>query len=263
MGNCLFREGDRVDSDGVCGIVVKKSPLGDDGWILKVQTGSEHKFISCDQATPCKHTGAAAAPPAAPVAHEAAAPAAVPVPATAPPRPAVEPAEVAVAIGAALPPVPVGRQAVIDTFGNPTEFVNHKDIWEGHVLANASLAIPLIYAYDVSKTVSRVRAHRLVVAHLADTLNECLRAGVARNRLKYGGCYQWRAIRGSSALSLHTWGIAIDIEPEENPLGQRWSDDGRRLDARVIQVFKSRGWFWGGDFQNRADPQHFQWARGT
>jgi hypothetical protein len=162
------------------------------------------------------------------------------------------------------PPLrPDGLAAVIATFGDPRPFVNEKEIWEANALVTVPLPIRLIYAYDVTKSVGRVRAHRSLAEHLAETLVACLRAGVPLHRLKYGGCYQWRSKRTSSELSLHTWGIAVDIEPAENPLGDEWKDDGTRLDLRVIATFKSFGWFWGGDFSRTKDPQHFQWATGV
>jgi len=67
----------------------------------------------------------------------------------------------------------------------------------------------------------------------------------------------------AAQLSLHTWGIAVDLEPAENPLGEPWADDGRRLHPAIIDTFKKRGWFWGGEFEKTLDPQHFQWAAGV
>jgi hypothetical protein len=159
--------------------------------------------------------------------------------------------------------VPNGLSEVVNQFGDPRPLVNEKEKWETQALAVVPLTKPLIYAGDPSQPITRVRAHKLLVQHLAETLMACLDAGVPRERLKYGGCYSWRTKRGSSAPSLHTWGIAVDLETAENPLGERWVDDGRRLDPRIIKTFKANSWFWGGDFHGRPDPQHFQWATGV
>ena len=162
-----------------------------------------------------------------------------------------------------LPPRPEGLQEVISVFGDPRPFVNTKAVWEESALAMMPLAVPLIYAYDASQSVRRVRAHRLMVEHLVATLQACLAAGVPLQRMKYGGCYQWRPKRTAAQLSLHTWGIAVDLEPAENPLGEPWADDGRRLHPAIIDTFKKHGWFWGGEFEKTLDPQHFQWATGV
>jgi len=98
---------------------------------------------------------------------------------------------------------------------------------------------------------------------LVATFQACLVAGVPLQRMKYGGCYQWRPKWMAAQLSLHTWGIAVDLEPAENPLGEPWADDGRRLHPAIIDTFKKRGWFWGGEFEKTLDPQHFQWAAGV
>ena len=108
-----------------------------------------------------------------------------------------------------LPPRPEGLQEVISAFGDPRPFVNTKAIWEERALEMMPLAVPLIYAYDASQSVRRVRAHRLMVEHLVATLQACLAAGVPLQRMKYGGCYQWRPKRTAAQLSLHTWGIAV------------------------------------------------------
>lgn len=163
-----------------------------------------------------------------------------------------------------MPPQrPNGLNEVIGVFGDPRPFVNSEDQWEQQALIVVPLNRPLIYAYDTNQQVRRVRAHKLLAQYLADTLDACLTAGVPFDRLKYGGCYMWRAKRTSAQLSLHTWGIAVDIEPGENPLGEPWVDDGKRLHPAIIATFKAQGWFWGGDFHGTKDPQHFQWAAGV
>lgn len=161
------------------------------------------------------------------------------------------------------PARPVGRAAVIATFGNPIEYVNTKPIWESSALAYVDLPSSLIYAVDTTVLITRIRAHKLIVDHLAQTLMACLAAGVPADRMKYGGCYCWRAERGSAtALSLHTWGIAIDLDPVENPRGKPWVDDGIMLHPTIIQTFAANGWHWGNGF-NVPDPQHHQFATGT
>lgn len=155
---------------------------------------------------------------------------------------------------------PNGLAGIVNAFGDPRPFVNDKAEWERRVLVTRELPTPLRYAY-AEQPIARVRAHKLVAEDLVGALAECLGRGVPVDRLKYGGCYVWRPIRGRSTLSTHTWGIAVDLEPAENPLGRSWHDDGKMLDPRVIEVFKARGWKWGGEF-GRPDAQHFQFCTG-
>ena len=163
------------------------------------------------------------------------------------------------------PVIPIGREAVIATFGDLRHYADDKRAWERQILVTRKFEPRnyLRYAYDTSATITRIRAHFLVADVLMKCLVDCQKAKVPLSKLKYGGCYVWRPIRGSTQLSLHSWGIAVDLEPAENPLGKEWVDDGVMLDPRIICIFKCNGWFWGGDFKTRPDAQHFQWARGT
>jgi lysozyme len=67
-----------------------------------------------------------------------------------------------------------------------------------------------------------------------------------------GGAYYFRARRGSSRLSNHARGIAIDLDPLSNVMRR-----GNRGDmaAFVILAFQRHGWRWGGEF---SDPMHFE-----
>ena len=160
-----------------------------------------------------------------------------------------------------LPVRPNGLAELEKTFGSPLKYVNKKSTWENITLESVSVKYALDYAFGAA-VIHTVRAHKLIVHELVDTLALCTEAGVRTNRLKYGGCYCWRPIGGGHTLSTHTWGIAVDIEPIENPRDKVWVDDGKMLDPRIIKIFTDRGWFWGGNFHNRKDPMHFQWCTG-
>lgn len=65
-----------------------------------------------------------------------------------------------------------------------------------------------------------------------------------------------RSKRGGGGQSLHSWGIALDINPDRNPYRSFTSD----LPGEVIEIFKKNGFFWGGDWGGRDnDPMHFEW----
>lgn len=86
-------------------------------------------------------------------------------------------------------------------------------------------------------------------------------------------CY--REIAGSQGkLSNHSYGVAIDINPVQNPYVKNkiiLPESGKEfLDRRDIRkgmivegdacynAFKSRGWTWGGDWDSLKDYQHFE-----
>jgi len=68
----------------------------------------------------------------------------------------------------------------------------------------------------------------------------------------WGGSLNFRPVRGASSLSMHAYGIAVDIDPAHNQMGTTG-----RMPQAVIDAFESRGWYWGGRFSRR-DPMHFE-----
>ena len=86
-------------------------------------------------------------------------------------------------------------------------------------------------------------------------------------------CY--REVDGKPGkLSKHSYGIAIDINPVQNPYvykdkvspesGRDYLDRGKLSKGMIVandvcyKAFTSRGWTWGGNWKNEKDYQHFQ-----
>lgn len=79
-----------------------------------------------------------------------------------------------------------------------------------------------------------------------------------------------RAIVGSTRLSHHSTGRAIDLNPALNPfikgemvLPPAATYDPRRAgtltpDSVPVRAFESRGWVWGGRWMDRLDYHHFE-----
>lgn len=72
----------------------------------------------------------------------------------------------------------------------------------------------------------------------------------------WGGCFNYRPIRGSSRISVHGFAAAIDLNPDANPMGHV----SGKMPSFVVKAFKDQGATWGGDFQSRKDEMHFQFA---
>jgi hypothetical protein len=90
--------------------------------------------------------------------------------------------------------------------------------------------------------------------------------------------YNCRLVAGSTRLSAHAKGLAIDINPLINPYvwkggtspkeGEPWDTTDERKAARnkpgmilpdsaITKAFKKAGWGWGGDWKGTKDYQHF------
>lgn len=74
--------------------------------------------------------------------------------------------------------------------------------------------------------------------------------------IKSDGGFNYRNIRGGNTLSQHAFGNAIDMNAAENPLGSR----KHNFPANISEMADKRGLEWGGNWQSRADPMHFEWT---
>lgn len=82
--------------------------------------------------------------------------------------------------------------------------------------------------------------------------------------------FNYRTIEGERLLSKHAFGKAIDINPFLNPIIRRGiiNPKGATYDPKaagtitkngiVVQVFKRKGWQWGGVWRTTKDYQHFE-----
>jgi len=99
-----------------------------------------------------------------------------------------------------------------------------------------------------------VTCHKLMLPQLRDALQEVVAAGLGSSLTTYDGCYVPRFIERNpeGSISLHTWGIAIDMDAATNYRGIRGT-----MDPRVVAIFKRWGFRWGGDWKY-TDPMHFE-----
>lgn len=107
--------------------------------------------------------------------------------------------------------------------------------------------------------VGTVRCHRLLVPQLRAALEEVERAGLAPllRPDDYGGCYVPRFIDRdpSKPLSMHAFGLAVDLNVSTNLLGTPGD-----MDPRIVEIFERWGFAWGGRW-SRPDPMHFELER--
>ena len=102
----------------------------------------------------------------------------------------------------------------------------------------------------------RVTCHRLMIPQLRGALQDVVDAGLANTLNTYDGCYVPRFIERNpeNSISLHTWGIAIDMDAATNYRGIAGT-----MHPEVVNIFKRWGFRWGGDWKY-TDPMHFELA---
>jgi D-alanyl-D-alanine carboxypeptidase len=85
--------------------------------------------------------------------------------------------------------------------------------------------------------------------------------------------FNCRLVPGTSVWSQHSYGLAVDVNPFENPEIQdgnvdppaaaAWADRSRSNAALIThgnsawRAFNTIGWTWGGDWQSPKDYMHF------
>lgn len=103
-----------------------------------------------------------------------------------------------------------------------------------------------------------VTCHRVMLPQLRGALQDVVDAGLASavRPGEYGGCFHPRYIAGdpTQGLSLHSWGIAVDLNVPGNQRGT-----AGEIDREVVAIFQRWGFAWGGDWAY-TDPMHFELA---
>ncbi|MGI8698922.1 MAG: M15 family metallopeptidase [Mycobacteriales bacterium] len=106
-----------------------------------------------------------------------------------------------------------------------------------------------------------VKCNRAIVDDLTAAMAEVTARGLGRtvhsaDFVRQGGCYNPRLTRVAHGVSLsaHSWGIAVDINVDANPLGAP-----PRQDTRLVAIMASHGFSWGGRWL-RPDGAHFEWV---
>lgn len=99
--------------------------------------------------------------------------------------------------------------------------------------------------------------NRFMMPQLRAALLEIQEEGLADKLYpdQYAGCYYPRFIAGSTTLSNHSYGLAIDVNTAGNQRGVVGE-----IDRGIVAIFKRWGFAWGGDW-SYTDPMHFELAR--
>lgn len=135
--------------------------------------------------------------------------------------------------------------------------------------SQTQIAVPfdMWLAWDKSVRVRKITVHTKVAASAERVLQSVAGLYSAQERKTigldlFGGSLNVRKMRGGSAWSMHSWGIAIDFDPERNQL--KWGRDKARLaQSDAVPFFlewEKEGWISLGRARN-FDWMHVQAAR--
>ena len=129
------------------------------------------------------------------------------------------------------------------------------------------LPFPMKVAWDKSHIVTKFLVHEKVHDSAARAFGKITVAYTAEQRAAlgidlWGGCLNVRKMRGGSSWSMHSWGIAIDFDPERNPLkaSKRTARLAKPDAVKFWEIWESEGWVSLGRTKDY-DWMHVQAAR--
>lgn len=136
----------------------------------------------------------------------------------------------------------VTSQQCINKFGEPTpEFErNHMVLWD----------VPT--ELEIGVIPKRIYCNKLMVDPLKQAFSNLIHRGFVKELKTWDGCFNIRKMRGLNSMSLHSWGIAIDVNAAWNGLNKTPT-----LTLGFVKCFTDAGFDWGGLWK-RQDGMHFQ-----
>ncbi|MEA2477553.1 MAG: hypothetical protein QOC87_1752 [Actinomycetota bacterium] len=141
----------------------------------------------------------------------------------------------------------------------------------GEMLVNASVAHDVVNVFR-QLFVARFPIEEMRVASQADI--HAPPTGDGNDT----GSFECRPVTGGSAWSQHSYGLAIDVDPFQNPyvrgdlvvperasayMDRTWRRRGMTFPGDVVtDAFSSIGWGWGGEWHSLKDWMHFSQSGG-
>ncbi len=98
----------------------------------------------------------------------------------------------------------------------------------------------------------RIYCNKDMIAPLTQAFKKLIETGHVKELKTWDGCFNIRNKRGASSASLHSWGVAIDVNAAWNGFGKKPT-----LSAGFVKCFTDSGFHWGGLF-SKPDGMHFQ-----
>jgi hypothetical protein len=128
------------------------------------------------------------------------------------------------------------------------------------------LPYPMRIAWDTKSKIINMQCHKLIADNLIAVFNDLL-AHYGIDKLQqlgidlFGGCYNFRQMRGGTKWSRHSWAIAIDLDPERNGLKTPWvhAQFSKPEYSFMVDTFYKHGFFSYGKERN-FDAMHFEIA---
>lgn len=152
------------------------------------------------------------------------------------------------------------QEKLIAKYGNP---MLDTRVFEARSM---TLWVPSVWiSTHIPAIPNKIYCNKDLVKPLESTLLELISLGLAKEIKTWDGCYNVRMVRGSkTVMSIHSFGLAVDLNASHNPLGLSKRECKERgltpfTDA-FDMVWYGHGWTLGIDFK-RADGMHREYVK--
>lgn len=115
-------------------------------------------------------------------------------------------------------------------------------------------------ALEIGVIPKRIYCNKDMVKPLEKALTNVIKRGLVGELITWNGCFNIRKKVVAASQSLHSWGIAIDINAAWNGYNKAPS-----MRKELVACFKDAGFDWGGDWGSGitgnwkgCDAMHFQ-----
>lgn len=98
----------------------------------------------------------------------------------------------------------------------------------------------------------KIYCNKDLIAPLKTAFQNIIGQGLIGELRTWDGCFNIRKKRGAATASLHSWGIAVDINAAWNGFGKQPT-----MSPALVACFKDAGFDWGGEW-SKPDGMHFQ-----
>ena len=146
---------------------------------------------------------------------------------------------------------------LIETYGKP-------NITGAGYLVTINLPYPMRLSWDLDTKVTRMSCHKLVADKFLAVFNDLLKHYGYEKIVElgidlFGGCFNFRKMRGGSDWSRHSWGVALDLDPARNLLKEtaRTARFARPEYKPMIDIFYKHGFISLG-IEKGYDFMHFE-----
>jgi hypothetical protein len=107
---------------------------------------------------------------------------------------------------------------------------------------------------EIGAIPKRIYCNLFMIKPLERAFENLIKTGHVAELKTWDGCFNIRAKRTGESMSLHSWGLAIDLNANWNRLDRKPT-----LGPGFVKCFTDAGFEWGGNW-SRPDGMHFQLA---